>query len=41
MEPAFPEVFDPWWDIRQSDEYTDDLEWTPVRSDISEEKDTN
>ena len=38
MDPAFPEVFDPWWDIRQEDEYTDDLEWASVHSVILEEK---
>lgn len=34
MEPSSPEVYDPWWDIRSNDDSTDDLEWTPARSDI-------
>ena len=38
MDEALNEVYDPWWDIRHSDDYTDELEWTPVHSDISEEK---
>lgn len=38
MAEEFSEVYDPWWDIRHSDDYTDELEWTPVHSDISEEK---
>lgn len=37
LDVEFPEVFDPWWDIWDRDDNTDDLEWTPC-SDISEEK---
>lgn len=39
MEPSSPEVYDPWWDIRHSDDFTDDLEWTPVRSDDPKKED--
>lgn len=38
MDRELPEVFDPWWDHRSDDDYTDELEWTPVRPDISEEE---
>lgn len=38
MAEEIPEVYDPWWDTRHDDEYTDELEWTPVHSDISDKK---
>jgi len=38
MQRELPEVLDPWWDLRHEDDFTDDLEWTPVHSHISEEE---
>lgn len=39
MAYEWPEVYEPWWDIRSEDEYTDELEWTATREDISTERD--
>lgn len=38
MDVEWPEVYDPWWDIRELDDCTDELEWTPTHNDISTEE---
>lgn len=37
MDDPWPEVYDPWWDVREDDEPTDTLEWESTH-DISNER---
>lgn len=38
MDAPEDEVYDPWWDSRHTDDYTDELEWSPTRDDIPNEE---